>query len=124
MSRIIYAECCMDYDCHAPVTKDFYTMMQNRFHYAITGHTAAEIVYEKADSHKGHMRLLTWRNAPDGRIRKADVVVAKNYLSEKEIRSLERAVTGFFAKNEERFVAHRRKAFARSDEANTASTSL
>ncbi|MCF0235904.1 MAG: virulence RhuM family protein [Bacteroidaceae bacterium] len=92
----IYAECSVDYDRSAPTTQDFYAMMQNRFHYAITGHTAAEIIYHKADHTQPHMGLTTWKNAPDGRILRSDVVVAKNYLTEKEIRSLERAVTGFF----------------------------
>ena len=92
----IYAECSTDYDKNAPTTRDFYAMIQNRFHYAITGQTAAEIVYTKADHTKGHMGLTTWKNAPDGRILKSDVSIAKNYLQEKEIRQLERAVTGFF----------------------------
>ena len=92
----IYAECSTDYDKNAPTTRDFYAMIQNRFHYAITGQTAAEIVYTKADHTKEHMGLTTWKNAPDGRILKSDVCIAKNYLQEKEIRQLERAVTGFF----------------------------
>ena len=92
----IYAECSTDYDKNAPTTRDFYAMIQNRFHYAITGQTAAEIVYIKADHTKEHMGLTTWKNAPDGRILKSDVSIAKNYLQEKEIRQLERAVTGFF----------------------------
>lgn len=92
----IYAECSVDYDKSSPTTHDFYTMIQNRFHYAITGQTAAEIVYGKADHTKEHMGLTTWKNSPDGRILKSDVSIAKNYLSEKEIRQLERAVTGFF----------------------------
>ena len=92
----IYAECITDYDKNAPTTRDFYAMIQNRFHYAITGQTAAEIVYTKADHTKEHMGLTTWKNAPDGRILKSDVSIAKNYLQEKEIRQLERAVTGFF----------------------------
>lgn len=92
----IYAECSTDYDKNAPTTRDFYAMIQNRFHYAITGQTAAEIVYTKADHKKEHMGLTTWKNAPDGRILKSDVSIAKNYLQEKEIRQLERAVTGFF----------------------------
>lgn len=71
-------------------------MIQNRFHYAITGQTAAEIIYSKADHTKDHMGLTTWKNAPDGRVLKSDVSIAKNYLKEKEIRQLERAVTGFF----------------------------
>lgn len=92
----IYAECSIDYDKNSPTTHDFYAMIQNRFHYAITGQTAAEIVYSKADHTKEHMGLTTWKNSPDGRILKSDVSIAKNYLSEKEIRQLERAVTGFF----------------------------
>ena len=92
----IYAECSTDYDKNATTTRDFYAMIQNRFHYAITGQTAAEIVYTKADHTKEHMGLTTWKNAPDGRILKSDVSIAKNYLQEKEIRQLERAVTGFF----------------------------
>lgn len=92
----IYAECSTDYDKNAPTTRDFYAMIQNRFHYAITGQTAAEIIYTKADHTKEHMGLTTWKNAPDGRILKSDVSIAKNYLQEKEIRQLERAVTGFF----------------------------
>lgn len=92
----IYAECCIDYDKHAPTTRDFYAMIQNRFHYAITGQTAAEIIYNKADHTKANMGLTTWKNSPDGRILKSDVTIAKNYLQEKEIRQLERAITGFF----------------------------
>ena len=88
----IYAECSTDYDKNSPTTRDFYAMIQNRFHYAITGQTAAEIIYSKAD----HMGLTTWKNAPDGRVLKSDVSIAKNFLQEKEIRQLERAVTGFF----------------------------
>ena len=92
----IYAECSTDYDKNSPTTRDFYAMIQNRFHYAITGHTAAEIIYANADHIKENMGLTTWKYAPDGRILKSDVSIAKNYLQEKEIRQLERAVTGFF----------------------------
>ncbi|MBO5061452.1 MAG: virulence RhuM family protein [Prevotella sp.] len=92
----IYAECSVDYDKNSPTTHDFYAMIQNRFHYAITGQTAAEIIYTKADHSKENMGLTTWKNAPDGRILKSDVSIAKNYLQENEIRRLERAVTGFF----------------------------
>ncbi len=92
----IYAECSIDYDKDAPTTHDFYAMIQNRFHFAITGQTAAEIVYSKADHTHEHMGLTTWKNAPTGRILKSDVTVAKNYLEEKQIRQLERAVTGYF----------------------------
>ena len=92
----IYAECSTDYDKNSPTTRDFYAMIQNRFHFAITGQTAAEIIYSKADHTKAHMGLTTWKNAPDGRVLKSEVSIAKNYLQEKEIRQLERAVTGFF----------------------------
>lgn len=92
----IYAECCIDYDRNAKTTRDFYAMVQNRFHYAITGQTAAEIIYTKADHTKEHMGMTTWKNAPDGRILKSDVSIAKNYLQEKEIRQLERTVAGYF----------------------------
>ncbi len=92
----IYAECSIDYDKNAPTTREFYAMIQNRFHYAITGQTAAEIIYTKADHSKDHMGLTTWKNAPDGRVLKSDVTVAKNYLQEKEIRQLERAVSSYF----------------------------
>lgn len=92
----IFAECSIDYDRNSTVTRDFYAMVQNKFHYAISGQTAAEIIYTKADKEKEHMGLITWKNAPDGRILKSDVSVAKNYLDEKQIRQLERAVTGYF----------------------------
>ncbi|WP_297411166.1 virulence RhuM family protein [uncultured Alistipes sp.] len=92
----IYAECSIDYNRTSPTTKEFYAMVQNRFHYAITGQTAAEIIYTKSDHTKDHMGLATWKNAPDGRILKSDVSIAKNYLQEKEIRQLERAVTSYF----------------------------
>ena len=92
----IYAECSIDYDKSSQTTRDFYAMVQNRFHYAITGQTAAEIIYSKADHTKEHMGLTTWKNSPNGRILKSDVAIAKNYLSEQEIKRLERAVTGFF----------------------------
>lgn len=92
----IFAECSIDYDRNSPVTKDFYAMVQNKFHYAITGQTAAEIVYSKADHTKEHMGLTTWKYAPEGRVLKSDVSIAKNYLSEKQIRQLERTVSGYF----------------------------
>ena len=92
----IYAECSIDYDRNSQTTRDFYAMVQNRFHYAITGQTAAEIIYTKADHTKEHMGMTTWKNAPDGRILKSDVSIAKNYLQEKEIRQLERTVAGYF----------------------------
>lgn len=92
----IFAECSIDYDKNAELTKEFYAMVQNKFHYAITGKTAAEIIESQADKTKKNMGLTTWKNSPDGRILKSDVTVAKNYLNEKQIRQLERAVTGYF----------------------------
>lgn len=92
----IYAECSTDYDKNSPTTKDFYAMIQNRFHYAITGQTAAEIIYTKADHTKKNMGLATWKHAPDSRVLKSDVSIAKNYLQEKEIHQLERAVSSYF----------------------------
>jgi hypothetical protein len=92
----IFAECSIDYDKNSPVTQEFYATVQNKFHYAITGQTAAEIIYDKADSKKDHMGLTTWKNSPDGRILKSDVTIAKNYLDEKQIHRLERTVSGFF----------------------------
>lgn len=92
----IFAECSIDYDPHSSVTKDFYAMMQNKFHFAITGHTAPEIIYMKADASAENMGLSTWKKSPTGRILKSDVTIAKNYLQENEIKNLERTVTGFF----------------------------
>lgn len=92
----IFAECSLDYDRHSQTTKDFYAMVQNKFHFAICGQTAAEIIYTKADRNEEHMGLTTWKNAPGGRILKSDVTVAKNYLAEKDIKRLERAVSGYF----------------------------
>lgn len=92
----IFAECSIDYIKDSEVAYHFYATIQNKFHYAITNHTAEEIVYKSADHEKEHMGLTTWKNAPDGRILKSDVSVAKNYLEEKQIRQLERAVTGYF----------------------------
>lgn len=92
----IFAECSIDYDRNSPITHDFYAMIQNKFHFAIAGKTAAEIIYDEADHTKVHMGLTTWKYAPDGRILKSDVGVAKNYLSAKQIRQLERTVSGYF----------------------------
>ena len=92
----VFAECSLDYDRHAQVTRQFYSMVQNKFHYAITGQTSAEIIHASADSAKEHMGLTTWKNSPDGRILKSDVTIAKNYLTEQQIRQLERAVSGYF----------------------------
>lgn len=92
----IFAECSIDYDKNSDITKEFYTMVQNKFHYAITGQTAAEIIYSRADHEKENMGLVTWKNSPDGRILKSDVSVAKNYLDEQQIHKLERNVTAYF----------------------------
>lgn len=92
----IFAECSIDYSRNSLVTRDFYAMVQNKFHFAIAGQTAAEIIYTKADRNTENMGLLTWKNSPAGRILKSDVTIAKNYLSETEIKRLERTVTGYF----------------------------
>ena len=92
----IFAECSIDYDKDSEITHQFYAMVQNKFHYAITGQTAAEIIYNRSDRSKDHMGLTTWKNSPDGRILKSDVTIAKNYLDEKQIRRLESAVSGYF----------------------------
>lgn len=92
----IFAECSIDYDKNSNVTKNFYATVQNKFHFAITGKTSAEIIFKNADGEKENMGLTTWKHSPEGRILKSDVVVAKNYLAEKEIQQLERTVTGYF----------------------------
>ncbi|QOG03231.1 virulence RhuM family protein [Flavobacterium sp. MDT1-60] len=92
----IFAECSIDYDNNSEITKNFYAIVQNKFHFAITGKTAAEIIFETADVKKENMGLTTWKNSPNGRVLKSDVVVAKNYLEEKEIKQLERTITGYF----------------------------
>ena len=92
----IFAEISLDYDKGSDTTKEFYATVQNKFHYAITGQTAAEIVHDKADRTKANMGLTTWKNSPAGRILKSDTEVAKNYLTEVEIRRLERGVSGYF----------------------------
>ena len=92
----IFAECSIDYDPNSEITKSFYAKIQNKFHFAITGQTAAEIIYSKADSKKENMGLSTWKNAPDGRILKSDSIIAKNYLSEGELKKLERTISSFF----------------------------
>lgn len=92
----IFAECSIDYDKNSKYTKEFYATVQNRFHYAITGYTAAEIIYNSADREKENMGLNVWKNSPDGRILKSDVIVAKNYLKENEIKQLERTISGYF----------------------------
>ena len=92
----IFAECSIDYNPQSEITKEFYATVQNKFHFAISGQTAAEIIYSKADAKKRNMGLSTWKNAPKGRILKSDSIIAKNYLSETEIKKLERTVSGFF----------------------------
>ncbi|WIM05553.1 MAG: virulence RhuM family protein [Candidatus Nitricoxidivorans perseverans] len=92
----IFAECSVDYDPRSDITQNFYAMVQNKFHYAITGQTAAEIIHSKADHNAPYAGLLTWKNAPHGRILASDVTVAKNYLAESEIKRLERTISGFF----------------------------
>lgn len=92
----IFAECSIDYDKNSEITQKFYATVQNKFHFAITGNTAAEIVYKNTDHAKKNMGLTTWKNSPEGRILKSDVVIAKNYLDEKQIKRLERAVSGYF----------------------------
>ncbi len=92
----IFAECSIDYNPKAEITKNFYAIVQNKFHFAITGKTAAEIIYLKADSSKPQMGLTTFKNAPDGRVLKSDIEIAKNYLEENEIKQLERTVSGYF----------------------------
>ncbi len=92
----IFAECSIDYNKNSQISKQFYAMVQNKFHYAISGQTAAEIIYTKADKTKDNMGLTTWANSPNGRILKSDVIIAKNYLQEKEIKNLERTITSYF----------------------------
>ena len=92
----IFAACAIDYDAQSPITREFFGTIQNKFHYAITGQTAAEIIHSHADATKNHMGLTTWESGPEGRIYKKDVIVAKNYLSVEEIEQLERTVSSFF----------------------------
>lgn len=92
----IFAACAIDYDVQSPITREFFGTIQNKFHYAITGQTAAEIIHSHADSTKDHMGLTTWESGPGGRIYKKDVLVAKNYLSVEEIEQLERTISSFF----------------------------
>ena len=102
----IYAECSSDYDPKSDITKTFYKTVQNMMHYAVTHQTAAEIVYDRADADKPHMGLMTWKNAPDGRVVKSDVTIAKNYLSEKEVSSLNLLTTAFLDMAEDRAQRH------------------
>ena len=92
----IFAACAIDYDAQSPITREFFGTIQNKFHYAITGQTAAEIIHSHADATKDHMGLTTWESGPEGRIYKKDVIVAKNYLSVEQIEQLERTVSSFF----------------------------
>ena len=92
----IFAECCIDYDNKSAITKNFYASVQNKFHYAIAGQTAAEIISSHSDKSLLNAGLQTWKNAPDGRILKSDVVIAKNYLKEDEIKKLERTIASYF----------------------------
>ena len=92
----IFSECSTDYDPKSKVTRDFFAGVQNKFHYAITGHTAAEIIVKSADSAKEKMGLTAWAKSPTGRILKSDVTVAKNYLEEADIKKLERTISSFF----------------------------
>jgi len=92
----IFAECSIDYDKNSPLAQSFYAHVQNKFHYAITGNTAAEIIHKKADSTKPNMGLKTWKKSPEGRILKLDVSIAKNYLDKKELKGLERIVGAYF----------------------------
>ncbi len=112
----VFAECSIDYDPKSEITRNFYANIQNKFHYAITGKTAAEIIYENADKNKPNMGLTTWKNSPKGRILKSDVIVAKNYLSQKEIKELERTISSFFDYIER--LIEKRKTFTMEEFAN------
>ena len=102
----IFAECSIDYDKEADITKKFYATIQNKFHYAIAGHTAAEIIYNRADSKKEHMGLTNWEASPNGKIIKSDVVIAKNYFTEEELYSLRRIVSAYLDLAESRAIRH------------------
>ncbi len=109
----IFAECSIDYDKDSSIAKNFYAHIQNKFHYAIVGNTAAEVVYSKADSRKPYMGLTNWKNSPDGRILKSDVGIAKNYLTQKELNMLDKIVTAYFDHIE--FIANKREAMSMVD---------
>lgn len=102
----IFQECSFDYDKDSKVAHRFYATVQNKLHYAITGHTAAEIVHKRADATKPNMGLTSWKGSPEGRIHSSDVAVAKNYLTEDEIRGLNRIVTMFLDTAEDRAERH------------------
>ena len=109
----IFAECSIDYDKDSEITKNFYAHIQNKFHFAIAGNTASEIVYHKADSNKPYMGLTSWKNAPDGKILKYDVSIAKNYLTQKELKVLDRLITAYFDHIE--LLAEKREAMSMVD---------
>lgn len=113
----IFAEISSDYDKDSPVAKQFYATVQNKFHYAITGHTAAEIINEHADHTKPHMGLTTWKHSPDGRVLKSDAQIAKNYLDKKQITALERNVSSYFDYIED--LIARRNTFTMADFADS-----
>lgn len=92
----IFAECSSDYDKTSDITKNFYAMVQNKFHFAITGKTAAEIIYNTADKDQPFMGLRTWKHTTKWRILKSDTIIAKNYLKEQEIKQLERTISSYF----------------------------
>ena len=118
----IFAECSIDYDKNSSIAKDFYANVQNKFHYAVTGNTAAEIIYSRADSQKENMGLTNWDKSPDGKILKSDVVIAKNYLDEKEIKNLNNLVNLFLDIAENN--AERNLSMSMNDWKNEVETSL
>jgi hypothetical protein len=109
----IFAECSIDYDKDSTITKNFYAHIQNKFHFAIVGNTAAEIIYEKADSDKPYMGLTSWKNSPEGRVLKSDVAIAKNYLNKKELDMLDRIISAYFDHIE--FLAQKRESMSMLD---------
>ena len=109
----IFAECSIDYDKDSTIAKNFYAHIQNKFHFAIVGNTAAEIVYEKADGGKPYMGLTSWKNSPDGRVLKSDVAIAKNYLTQKELDMLDRIISAYFDHIE--FLAQKRESMSMLD---------
>ena len=118
----IFAECSIDYDRNSDIAKDFYATVQNKFHYAITGNTAAEIIYNRVDSKKANMGLMNWDKSPDGKILKSDVSIAKNYLNEKEIKNLNNLVNLFLDIAENN--AERNLSMSMNDWKNEVETSL
>ena len=118
----IFAECSIDYDRNSDIAKDFYATVQNKFHYAITGNTAAEIIYKRVNSKKTNMGLTNWDKSPDGKILKSDVSIAKNYLNEKEIKNLNNLVNLFLDIAENN--AERNLSMSMNDWKNEVETSL